>query len=96
MSTRHQPCTIYHTKKLAAPHRNICVVGDDSQSIYGFRGARIETYSIQKDYPDAAEYKLEQNYRSTKTIVNAANSVIGNNSNCLNKECFSREMKGKR
>ncbi|NMB37679.1 MAG: UvrD-helicase domain-containing protein [Bacteroidales bacterium] len=84
-------------KKLAAPHRNICVVGDDSQSIYGFRGARIENIlQFKKDYPDAAEYKLEQNYRSTKTIVNAANSVIGNNSNRLNKECFSEGDEGEK
>jgi DNA helicase-2/ATP-dependent DNA helicase PcrA len=77
-------------KKLAEPHGNICVVGDDSQSIYGFRGARIENIlKFKKDYPDAAEYKLEQNYRSTKTIVRAANSVIDNNSNRLRKECFS-------
>ncbi len=84
-------------KKLAAPHRNICVVGDDSQSIYGFRGARIENIlKFKKDYPDAAEYKLEQNYRSTKTIVKAANSVIGNNSYRLNKECFSDGDEGEK
>ncbi len=84
-------------KKLAEPHRNICVVGDDSQSIYGFRGARIENIlKFKKDYPDAAEYKLEQNYRSTHTIVRAANSVIRNNSNRLNKECFSDGSEGEK
>ena len=84
-------------KKLAERHRNICVVGDDSQSIYGFRGARIENIlKFKRDYPDAAEYKLEQNYRSTKTIVKAANSVIGNNSNRLNKECFSDGAEGEK
>ena len=84
-------------KKLAEPHRNICVVGDDSQSIYGFRGARIENIlKFKMDYPDAAEYKLEQNYRSTRTIVRAANSVIRNNSNRLNKECFSDGKEGEK
>ena len=84
-------------KKLAEPHRNICVVGDDSQSIYGFRGARIENIlKFKRDYPDATEYKLEQNYRSTKTIVKAANSVIANNSNRLKKECFSEGAEGEK
>ena len=62
-------------KKLAETHRNICVVGDDAQSIYSFRGARIENIlNFRNDYPDYKIYKLEQNYRSTTTIVDAANS----------------------
>ena len=77
-------------KKLSSLHRNICVVGDDAQSIYGFRGARIENIlNFKKDYPEAKEFRLEQNYRSTQTIVKAANSLISKNSNRLNKECFS-------
>ncbi len=77
-------------KKLAAQHRNICVVGDDAQSIYAFRGAKIENIlNFRKDYPDCKEFRLEQNYRSTKTIVNAANSLIAKNSVQLKKECFS-------
>ncbi|MDR0560401.1 MAG: UvrD-helicase domain-containing protein, partial [Prevotellaceae bacterium] len=81
----------YHIiKQLAAFHRNITVVGDDAQSIYSFRGARIENIlNFKKDYPDYSEYKLEQNYRSTKTIVNAANSVISKNKVQLKKHCFS-------
>lgn len=77
-------------KKLAAATRNICVVGDDAQSIYSFRGARIENIlNFKNDYPEYKEYKLEQNYRSTQTIVNAANSVIQKNSKQLKKNCFS-------
>ena len=64
-------------KALADRFQNICVVGDDSQSIYSFRGANIQNIlSFQKDYPDTKMFKLEQNYRSTQNIVNAANSVI--------------------
>ena len=77
-------------KKLSEMHRNLCVVGDDSQSIYAFRGARIENIlNFKKDYPEAKEFRLEQNYRSTQTIVNAANSLISRNSLQLKKECFS-------
>lgn len=84
-------------KKLAADHRNICVVGDDSQSIYAFRGARVENILyFQKDYPDAQVIRLEQNYRSTKNIVNAANSLIAKNKNRLPKECFSCGDEGSR
>lgn len=84
-------------KKLSARHRNVCVVGDDSQSIYAFRGARIENIlNFLKDYPEAKEFKLEQNYRSTKTIVDAANSLIARNSNRLNKECFSEAEQGEK
>ncbi|MCK9625617.1 MAG: UvrD-helicase domain-containing protein [Bacteroidales bacterium] len=82
-------------KKLSEKHRNICVVGDDSQSIYGFRGARIENIlNFKKDYPEAQEFRLEQNYRSTQTIVNAANSLISKNTNRLKKECFSKASVG--
>jgi DNA helicase II / ATP-dependent DNA helicase PcrA len=67
-------------RKLAANNENICVVGDDAQSIYGFRGASITNIlNFQRDFPDARVFKLEQNYRSTKTIVEAANHVIRNN-----------------
>ena len=82
-------------KKLAAQHHNICVVGDDSQSIYSFRGARIENIlSFQKDYPEAKVIRLEQNYRSTQTIVNAANSLIDRNKNRIQKVCFSEGATG--
>ncbi|MHC1779039.1 MAG: ATP-dependent helicase [Bacteroidales bacterium] len=82
-------------KKLSSVHRNLCVVGDDSQSIYAFRGARIENIlNFRKDYPEAKEFRLEQNYRSTQTIVNAANSLIARNSLQLKKECFSSESLG--
>lgn len=84
-------------KKLAANHQNLCVVGDDSQSIYGFRGARIENIlRFKKDYPQAREFKLEQNYRSTQNIVGAANSLIAHNENRLKKECFSRAGEGEK
>jgi DNA helicase-2/ATP-dependent DNA helicase PcrA len=84
-------------KKLAAPHRNLCVVGDDAQSIYSFRGAKIENIlNFQKDFPECTVFKLEQNYRSTKNIVNAANSVIEKNSGQLKKKCFSDGEKGEK
>lgn len=77
-------------KKLSSDHQNICVVGDDSQSIYAFRGAKIENIlNFRNDYPNAKEFRLEQNYRSTQTIVNAANSLIAKNNMQLKKECFS-------
>ncbi|HEA29197.1 MAG TPA: ATP-dependent DNA helicase, partial [Leeuwenhoekiella sp.] len=73
-------------KALADRFQNICVVGDDSQSIYAFRGANINNIlNFQKDYDDAQIYRLEQNYRSTKNIVNAANSVIDKNQTKLDK-----------
>lgn len=82
-------------KKLASLHRNICVVGDDAQSIYGFRGARIENIlNFKSDYPDYRLYKLEQNYRSTQLIVNAANSLINKNKNQIAKKSFSLNDQG--
>ena len=82
-------------KKLGELHGNICVVGDDSQSIYSFRGARIENIlRFQKDYPDARIFKLERNYRSTGNIVNAANSVIEHNTRKLPKKIFSEREPG--
>ncbi|KOH45614.1 ATP-dependent helicase [Sunxiuqinia dokdonensis] len=82
-------------KNLAATHQNLCVVGDDAQSIYSFRGARIENIlNFQKDYPKHQVYKLEQNYRSTQTIVNAANSVIQKNKRQLQKRVFSENAEG--
>ena len=82
-------------RRLAEPHHNLCVVGDDSQSIYGFRGARIENIlRFKQDYPEAKEFRLEQNYRSTQTIVEAANSLIAHNERRLQKKCFSQAGKG--
>jgi DNA helicase-2/ATP-dependent DNA helicase PcrA len=82
-------------KKLASKHGNICVVGDDAQSIYSFRGARIENIlNFQKDYPDHQVFKLEQNYRSTQNIVNAANSIIARNKRQIHKKVFSEKEKG--
>ena len=82
-------------KKLSEIHRNLCVVGDDAQSIYSFRGARIENMlNFKNDYPDYRIFKLEQNYRSTQNIVNAANSVIKKNRGQISKEVFSMNEKG--
>lgn len=82
-------------KRLAAINENICVVGDDAQSIYAFRGANIQNIlNFQKDYPDVKLYKLEQNYRSTQTIVNAANSIIEKNKDQLEKSVFSENEIG--
>ena len=77
-------------RRLSQHHGKVCVVGDDAQSIYSFRGAKIENIlSFQRDYPEAKVFKLEQNYRSTRTIVDAANSVIVRNSKRMEKHCFS-------
>ncbi|WP_276348057.1 UvrD-helicase domain-containing protein [Daejeonella sp. JGW-45] len=82
-------------KKLAANNENICVVGDDAQSIYAFRGANIQNIlNFERDYPDLKIFKLEQNYRSTKNIVNVANSIIANNKNQLKKSVFSENEEG--
>jgi len=82
-------------KKLAQEHRNLCVVGDDAQSIYSFRGARIENIlTFRSDYPEATTYKLERNYRSTQNIVNAANSIIAKNQGQLHKKVYSENDEG--
>jgi DNA helicase II / ATP-dependent DNA helicase PcrA len=83
------------TRKLAAQNRNIVVVGDDAQSIYAFRGADIQNIlNFERDYPELEVFKLEQNYRSTKNIVNAANSVIKNNSAQLKKDVYTDNEQG--
>ena len=82
-------------RRLSQLHGRVCVVGDDAQSIYSFRGAKIENIlSFRNDYPQALTFKLEQNYRSTQTIVNAANSVIERNSRRMDKKCFSAGDEG--
>lgn len=82
-------------KKLAAVFQNICVVGDDAQSIYSFRGANIQNIlNFKNDYPDYKLFKLEQNYRSSKTIVNAANSVIAKNKNQIKKDVWTDNEEG--
>lgn len=82
-------------KLLASKHGNIFVVGDDDQSIYGWRGAEIENIlSFDKDFPDAKIYKLERNYRSTKSILKLANSIIKNNSNRRGKELWTEAEGG--
>ncbi len=82
-------------KMLAARFENICVVGDDAQSIYSFRGANIQNIlNFKNDYPDVKVYKLEQNYRSTQTIVNAANSIIANNKDQITKEVWTDNEEG--
>ncbi len=82
-------------KKLAAVRRNICVVGDDAQSIYAFRGADIQNIlNYEKDYPELRVIKLEQNYRSSQNIVNAANSVIRNNKGQLEKSVWTANNQG--
>ena len=76
--------------KLAEKHQRICVVGDDAQSIYSFRGANIDNMLLfQRQYPGCKLFKLERNYRSTQTIVNAANSLIDKNQNQIKKQVFS-------
>jgi DNA helicase-2/ATP-dependent DNA helicase PcrA len=82
-------------RKLAAAFENVCVVGDDSQSIYAFRGANIQNIlNFKKDYPNAKTFNLEQNYRSTKVIVNAANSIIKHNQNQLKKTIWTDNLDG--
>ncbi|MBR5076297.1 MAG: UvrD-helicase domain-containing protein [Bacteroidales bacterium] len=84
-------------KKLSQFHRNICVVGDDSQSIYAFRGARIENIlNFRKDYPECKLFRLERNYRSTQTIVDAANSLIAHNEGRIPKQCYAVGEAGER
>ena len=82
-------------RKLASLFENICVVGDDAQSIYAFRGANIQNIlNFEKDYPDLHTFKLEQNYRSSKVIVNAANSIISNNKEQLDKTVWTHNEEG--
>ena len=82
-------------RRIAAMRENICVVGDDAQSIYGFRGANIQNIlNFKTDYPEQKLIRLEQNYRSTKTIVNAANSVIEHNKDQIKKKVWSDNVEG--
>jgi DNA helicase-2/ATP-dependent DNA helicase PcrA len=82
-------------RRIAAMRENICVVGDDAQSIYGFRGANIQNIlNFKTDYPGQKLIRLEQNYRSTKTIVNAANSVIDHNKDQIKKKVWSDNEEG--
>ena len=84
-------------KKLAADNENVCVVGDDAQSIYSFRGANIENIlNFKQDYPQLKTVKLEQNYRSTQNIVNAANKVIHNNKSQIFKEVWTSNDTGEK
>lgn len=84
-------------KQLAAAFRNICVVGDDAQSIYAFRGANIQNIlNFEKDYPELNTYKLEENYRSTKNIVGAANAIIAKNKEQLKKNVFTQNAEGEK
>lgn len=84
-------------KKLSASNENICVVGDDAQSIYAFRGANIQNIlNFKKNYPDYKLFKLEQNYRSTKNIVNGANSLIKNNQKQIEKNIWTSNQEGEK
>lgn len=88
-------CQYSIIRKLAAVRENICVVGDDAQSIYAFRGATIRNIlNFEKDYPDLKVFKLEQNYRSTSNIVNAASSIIKNNKEQLDKKVWTDNDEG--
>ncbi|HJX71916.1 MAG TPA: UvrD-helicase domain-containing protein [Bacteroidales bacterium] len=90
-------CQYLIVNKLSAIHRNVCVVGDDAQSIYSFRGAKIENIlNFRNDYPVFNLYKLEQNYRSTQTIVNAANSIIEKNKGQIHKKVWSKNDLGEK
>ncbi len=81
--------------KLGNKHNNVCVVGDDAQSIYSFRGAMIENIlNFKKDYPGSNLYKLEQNYRSTQVIVDAANTIIDKNKEQIQKKVYSKNEEG--
>ena len=83
--------------KIAKKYGNICVVGDENQSIYGFRGANIQNIlDFEKDYPDAEVVKLEENYRSTSVILDAANAVIKNNSSSRDKKLWTNKATGEK
>lgn len=84
-------------KQLGAAYQNVCVVGDDAQSIYAFRGANIQNIlNFRRDYPEFVMYKLEQNYRSTKVIVEAANSIISKNKDQIKKKVWTDNEQGGR
>ena len=84
-------------KLLGAMHENVCVVGDDAQSIYSFRGATIENIlQFQKDYDEVKVVKLEQNYRSTQNILHVANEIISNNKNQIEKKLFTINAEGEK
>jgi len=88
-------CQYMIIRKLAAAYQNICVVGDDAQSIYAFRGATIKNIlDFHKDYPELKVFKLEQNYRSTQTIVHASSGIILKNRDQLKKEIFTENPEG--
>ena len=87
-----QQCIIY---QLAQKNRKLCVVGDDAQSIYAFRGANIDNIlDFNKLYPEQKTFKLERNYRSTQTIVEAANSLISHNERQIHKDVYSKNDEG--
>ena len=84
-------------RRLSLTHSHVCVVGDDAQSIYAFRGAKIENIlRFRSDFPQAEVFKLEENYRSTQTIVNVANSIIAHNTRQIPKQVFSKKDRGDR
>ena len=84
-------------KALASKHRNLAVVGDDWQGIYSWRGANIQNIlHFEKDYPDATVVKLEQNYRSTKTVISAANAIIKHNVEALDKTLWTDNEEGEK
>lgn len=90
-------CQFMIIKKLAAVYQNICVVGDDSQSIYSFRGATIKNIlTFETEYPELKVIKLEQNYRSTKVIVNASDSIIKKNKDQINKKIWTQNNEGEK
>ncbi|CAN5223121.1 DNA helicase PcrA [soil metagenome] len=93
--TNHAQYRLVNT--LAAAHRNLCVVGDDDQSVYSWRGADIRNIlDFERDYPEAKVVKLEQNYRSTQTILSAANAVVANNASRKAKELWTSGDEGER